>query len=64
MASIVIAAGADGASVPGTGMNSPDMGKTEKSQAVGTDPEQGILTDEEIAGLKLMREEEKLARDR
>ncbi|NOR48940.1 MAG: DUF2202 domain-containing protein [Methanosarcinaceae archaeon] len=63
MASIVIAAGADGASVPGTGMNSPDMGKTEKSQAVVTDAEQGTLTDEEIAGLKLMREEEKLARD-
>jgi len=63
MASIVIAAGADGASGQGTGMNRPDMGVTEKSQAIGTDPGQDALTDEEIAGLKLMREEEKLARD-
>ncbi len=63
MASIVIAAGADGASVQGIGVNSPDMEETEKSQAVGIDSEQDILTDEEIAGLKLMREEEKLARD-
>ena len=63
MASIVIAAGAGEASGQGTGMNRPDMEETEKSQAVGTDPEQDALTDEEIAGLKLMREEEKLARD-
>ena len=63
MASIVIASGADGASVPGRGTNSPYMEETDKYQAVGTDPEQGILTDGDIAGLKLMREEEKLARD-
>ena len=63
MASIVVASGADVASVPDRGMNSPYMGETDKFQAVGTDTVQGILTDEEIAGLKLMREEEKLARD-
>jgi len=62
-ASIVIAAGAGEASGQGRGMNRPDMGVTEKSQAIGTDPGQDALTDEEIAGLKLMREEEKLARD-
>ncbi len=63
MASIVIAAGADGASVQGTGMNSPGMEEPEQIQAVVTDAGQDALTDEEIAGLKLMREEEKLARD-
>jgi len=63
IASIVIAAGAGEASGQGRGMNRPDMGVTEKSQAIGTDPGQDALTDEEIAGLKLMREEEKLARD-
>jgi len=63
IASIVIAAGAGEASGQGRGMNRPDMGVTEKSQAVGTDTGQDALTDEEIAGLKLMREEEKLARD-
>ena len=63
MASIVIAAGAGGVSVSGAGTNSSDRGETGKPQAVVTDAEQDILTDEEIAGLKLMREEEKLARD-
>jgi hypothetical protein len=63
MASIVIAAGADEASVQGIVMNSPDIEETEKPQVVGIDSEQDILTDAEIAGLKLMREEEKLARD-
>ena len=63
MVSVVLAAGPGGVHEPGTGMGSPVMEEAGNSQAVETDPEQNILSAGEIAGLKLMREEEKLARD-
>ncbi len=62
MVPMVLAAGPGGVHEPGTGMGSP-MGEAGNYQAVETDPEQNILSESEIAGLKLMREEEKLARD-
>ncbi len=63
MVSVVLAAGPDGVHEPGTGIGRPVMEEAGNSQAVETDSEQNILSEEEIAGLKLMREEEKLARD-
>ena len=63
MASTVLAAGPGGVHEPGTGMGSPVMEEAGNSQAVETSSEGDILSDAEIAGLKLMREEEKLARD-
>jgi len=63
MVSAVLAAGPGGVREPGTGMGSPVMGGAGNYQAVETDPAQNILSEGEIAGLKLMREEEKLARD-
>ncbi len=63
MVSVVLAAGPGGVHEPGAGMGSPGMGGAGNYQVVGTDLEQNTLSEGEIAGLKLMREEEKLARD-
>ncbi len=63
MTSVVLAAGPGGVHEPGTGMGSPVMETAGNSQVVETGSGGDILSDAEIAGLKLMREEEKLARD-
>ncbi|GEM_PF-221940 len=60
---MVLAAGPGGMHEPGTGMGSPVMETAGNSQVVQTGSEGDVLSDAEIAGLKLMREEEKLARD-
>jgi len=63
MVSVVLAAGPGGVHEPGAGMGSPGMEGVGNYQVVETDLEQNTLSEGEIAGLKLMREEEKLARD-